>query len=223
MNHPRAILVLLAVFFGTISSPVNAQINLKSGYSLSFLHDDAVDYAIDRANALKTYGKEFHDLRWVHGFEAGLRFKAGIHALEVSYLGGYQRLRATFTNPAGGDDLTDKIKFDVHGASIGYQLSRDFFGAGFDLQYQWYVTRGELKSPDRGFKDSQGILAKQVYIMLILEGAGSSSMAIKPYYILPNKAYDATELNQFFGVKDGPEKDKWNRFGISIMFYNGAK
>jgi hypothetical protein len=223
MTFPKAILVLLAVFFGTISSPVNAQINLKTGYSISFLRDDAVDRAVLSFNEARDYLKEFKDLTWLHGFEAGLRFKSGIHAFEVSYLGGYKRLRANFTNPSGGDDLTDKIKFDVHGAGVGYQLSRDFLGAGIDLQYQWYVTRAELKSPDRNFKHTQQMWAKQVYLMLILEGAGNTSMVIKPYYIFPSKEYNAQPLQDFIEANGNTDKNKWNRFGVSVMFYNGAQ
>ena len=211
MNLPKAIVWLLAVFFG-LSSPVNAQLNLKTGYSISFLQDASVDHIIQAYSQGKTYSKNFKDLTWLHGFEAGLRWKTGVHALELTYLGGYQRLRATATNPSGGEDLTDKLKFNVHSAGIAYQISRDFIGAGFEMQRQWYITGAEVKQPDLNFKHTQAMWAKQVYLMFNFEGSGSVSMTIKPYYIFPSEAYDCLPLRDFLETNGSDlELNKWNR------------
>ena len=223
MNLPKAIVWLLAVFFG-LSSPVNAQLNLKTGYSISFLQDASVDHIIQAYSQGKTYSKNFKDLTWLHGFEAGLRWKTGVHALELTYLGGYQRLRATATNPSGGEDLTDKLKFNVHSAGIAYQISRDFIGAGFEMQRQWYITGAEVKQPDLNFKHTQAMWAKQVYLMFNFEGSGSVSMTIKPYYIFPSEAYDCLPLRDFLETNGSDlELNKWNRFGVTLLFYNGQQ
>lgn len=223
MNLPKAIVWLLAVFFG-LSSPVNAQLNLKTGYSISFLQDAAVNQLIHTYNQTKSFTRDFKDLKWLHGFEAGLRYKTGVHALEVTYLGAYQRLRATASNPAGGEDLTDKLKFNVHSAGLAYQISSGAFGAGFEIQRQWYVTGAERKQPDRNWKHTQGMWAKQVYLMLNFEGSGSVSMTIKPYYIFPSEAYDCIPLQEFLETNgDDPELNKWNRFGLTLLFYNGQQ
>ena len=223
MNLPKAIVWLLAVFFG-LSSPVNAQLNLKTGYSISFLDDASVVHIIQAYNQGSTYSKNFKDLKWLHGVEAGLRYKTGVHALELTYLGAYQSLRATATNPSGGDDLTDKLKFNVHSAGLAYQLSSGAFGIVFEMQRQWYITGAELKQPDRNWKHTQGMWAKQAYLMLNFEGSGNVSMTIKPYYIFPSEAYDCAPLQEFLETNGGNlELNKWNRFGVTLLFYNGQQ
>ena len=80
MTSPKAIAGLLAVFFGLFPSPNNAQVNLKTGYSISLVSDPAVNDIIGQYNQLHSYTKELKNLKWMHGFEAGLRYKSGPHA-----------------------------------------------------------------------------------------------------------------------------------------------
>jgi hypothetical protein len=221
MTSPIAMAVLLAVFFGLFSSPINAQINIKAGYSFSLVHDEAIDLLIEEVNQAGTYDRDYKNLRWVHGFDIGVRFKSGPHAFEIGYLGGYRHLVAHINNPAGGDDLKDKLIFDTESFGLGYQLSDDHFGIGAELQYQFYYTKAKLKLPEVSFKDVQEMWATKLYLMFILEGSGSVTAVIEPYYILPSKGYDPQPLQQFMETTINPSQNKWTRFGLSFLFYNG--
>lgn len=221
MTYPKAIAGLLAVFFGFISSPINAQFNLKTGYSISLVTDPTVNEIIDQYNQSHNYTRELKNLKWMHGFDAGIRYKAGPHALELSYMGAYRHFRGYFTNPNGGNEIYDKVGFDVHGAGLGYQLSDGFFGMGADLVYQWYITKSEIILPYRTFKEVQTMWAAKIYLMLILEGSSNVHFALQPYYVLPSSAYDSRPLQQFLETNVSTEQHKWTRWGISLLFYNG--
>lgn len=222
MTNPKAIAGLLAVFFGLFSSPNNAQVNVKTGYSISLVSDPAVNDILDQYNSFFNYTKELKNLKWMHGFEAGIRYKSGPHAFELSYMGAYRNFRGYFTNPNGGNDIYDKIGFDVHAGGLGYQVSDGFFGIGTDIQYQWYVTKGELILPYRTFKDVQTMWATKLYLMLTLQGSSNVHFVLEPYYVLPFDGYDARPLQQFLGTADvNYPRNKWDRWGISLLFYNG--
>jgi hypothetical protein len=220
-TFPMAIVGLLMVFFGLLTFPIIAQINIKAGYSFSLVHDEAIDQLIDEVNQAGSYDRDYKNLRWVHGFDAGVRFKSGPHALEISYLGGYRHLLARTNNPAGGSDFVDKLIFDTESFGFGYQLSDGNFGIGADLQYQWYYTKAKLTLPDRNFKNVQEMWATKLYLMLILEGSGSVTAVIEPYYILPTKGYNAQPLQEYLETTIHPSDNRWTRFGLSFLFYNG--
>src|SRR5688572_12168725 len=95
MSCPKAKIALLLAFFGCFSSPADAQINLKTGYNLSFLSVSSLDNMLSEYNDSKGYSSGFNNLRWLHGFEGGIRFKSGLQAIEVNYQGAYQALNAT--------------------------------------------------------------------------------------------------------------------------------
>lgn len=222
MTIPKAIAGLLAVLFGLFSSPTNAQINLKTGYSISLVSDPVVNDVIDQYNQSHHYTKELKNLKWMHGFEAGLRYKSGPHAFELSYMGAYRHFRGYFTNPNGGNDLYDKIGFDIHAGGLGYQLSDGFFGIGADLQYQWYVTKSELILPYRTFKEVQTMWATKIYMMLILEGSSNVHFVLEPYYVIPSGTYDSRPLQQFLETNVSQDQHRWDRWGITLLFYNGS-
>lgn len=221
MLRPKATLFLLSAFFGFFSSPADAQVNLKTGYNFSILSDPGVDQIIRSYNDLIGYSSGFGNLRWMHGFEAGLRFKSGFNALEFSYQGGYQSLKAEGKN---GDVIyTDKLRFAIHSLAVGYQASDRLWGLGTDLQYQFYKTKFTAGLPVEDFKNWQSMLALKFYLMLTLKGRKGVDMALQPYYVLPFKEYDPDPLAQYLNVEPITSHDRWHRFGISLLFYNGAK
>jgi hypothetical protein len=221
MTFPKAIPGLLTVFFGLFSLPITAQLNLKTGYSISLVSDPVVNHLIDEQNQANSYTKDLKQLEWMHGFDAGIRYKSGLHAFELTYGGAYRHLRGYLANPSGGNDLYDRVNFDVHSLGLGYQLAEGLFGLGAELQYQWYITKSELILPYESFKDVQTMWATKVYLMLILGGSGDISLVISPYYIIPGGTYDAQPLQQFLETTPEAKQNKWNRLGISFIFYNG--
>ena len=221
MNWLKAIPFLLLALFGCFSSPADAQINLKTGYNFSVVSNSSLDDIIDAYNAVRSYESGFGNFDWVHGFEAGLRLKSDMHALEFTYQGGYQTLKATY--PGMTETLTDRMKFGIHALALGYQVSDDIWGFGTDLQYQLYKTRFLPAEPGGDFKDVQNMLALKFYLMLTLKGGKGADMALQPYYILPFKGYDYKPLAERLQVDAPSATEKWTRFGITILFYNGQK
>lgn len=223
MDRPKAMNYLLVAFFGFISLPVNAQFNLKTGYNISYVSMPGLDEVVSSFNASQTYTKSFHQLNWMHGLEAGLRYKFGAGAFEATYQGSFQQLRAEGDIAGTKDIYTDRIKFGIHSAAIGYQISGPVIGFGTDLQYQWYRVKVIYGLTEDTHKDVQNILALKIYLMATLTGNKGVDIAIQPYWLMPFDEYDLAPLNHFLGQEGDPGTEKWARFGLTILFYNGEK
>jgi hypothetical protein len=223
MNRRKAFVFLLAAFFGFLSSPVNAQVNLKAGYNISFLSDPGMNQVIQAFEDKQSYTSSYNTFSWLHGFETGLRFKTGIHAFELTYQNGYQILKAKGEVNGTSVPYTDKIKLSVQTGAIGYYVTGEIFGMGADVQYQWYRTKVELAEPVNKFKEIQEMMGMKFYCVLTLEGSGGIDAALQPYFILPFDAYNHDPLSQFLNQEAGPEPKKWTRFGLTFLFYNGQK
>lgn len=214
---------LLAAFFGCFSLPGNAQFNLKTGYNISYISTPGLNDVISTYNASQTYNKSFPHLTWMHGIEAGLRYKFGAGAFEVTYQGAFQQLRAEDDIPGTKDTYSDRIKFGIHSAALGYQVAGQVFGFGTDLQYQWYRTKVIYGLTDESQREIQNMFALKVYLMATLKGNKGVDIALQPYWVSPFDEYDLSPLNHFLGQEGDPGSEKWTRFGLTILFYNGEK
>lgn len=214
---------MIAAFFGFLLPPVNAQVNLKAGYNISLVSDPGFNQVIEAFSVTQPYTAPFNKLSWMHGFEAGFRFKADVHAFELTYQNAYQPLKAKGDLSSGNDPYTDKIKMGIQTGAIGYQVTGEVFGLGTDLQYQWYTSKVELDGAPEKFKHVQKMLALKCYLMFTLKGSGGIDAALQPYFVLPFDTYDLDPLSQFLNQEAGPSGKKWIRFGLSVLFYNGNK
>ncbi len=73
------------------------------------------------------------------------------------------------------------------------------------------------------YKNIQNMFALKFYFMFTFKGRQGVDMALQPYYILPFNEYDARPLAQQLHVEPSPANDRWKRFGLTILFYNGEK
>ncbi len=222
MRCRKAISILLLAFFGCFSSPSDAQINLKTGYNFSILSNPGLNDAISFFNTSQGYTTPFQRINWMHGIEGGIRFKSGLHGFELTYQGAYKGTKATGQN--GDITYTDRLKFATHSLAGGYQVSDRLFGIGTDLQYQLYKTKLTPGQSGAPFKNGQNMFALKFYVMLTLKGGKGVDMAIQPYYVHPFKDYNLQPLKDYFSVEPfSPPNERWNRLGLTILFYNGEK
>ncbi len=217
---PKAIPILLWAFFGCFSSPAYAQVNLKTGYNFSILSTDGLDELIASINDSRSYEDPFSSIKWLHGLEAGLRWKGGPSALEITYQASYKSTKASGLN--GTEPYDDVFKLFLHSAAIGYQYADGLFGFGTDVQYQYYRTKFTSGLDARTFLYEQKMPALKFYLMLTLRGGKGVDMAVQPYYVLPFKEYDLETLAQDLQAEASSNR-KLSRFGVTILFYNGKK
>ena len=214
--------VVLLLFIFPEFSDVQAQVNLKAGYNFSMMSDPGLNQVISTFTENQSYDRGFKKVSWLHGLEAGIRFKADIHAFELTYQSAYQALSANGTLQPESVTYTDKINMSVNSISGGYQLAGDFVGGGLDLQYQRYNARVRLEGQDE-FRNTQEMWGLKFYMMLTLEGSGNIDAAVQPYVVVPFGLYETDPLSLYLNQEPGPEGKKWMRVGFTLVFYNGGK
>lgn len=223
MNCSRAMVFLLLGFFSFLSSPAYTQINLKTGYNFSLVSYPGLDRLISAFNASQPYSSPFHDLRWLQGFEAGVRLKKDIHALEVTYQGASRTMKASGINSGTSETYTDHLVYSIHSGAIGYQLGSGSFGFGTDLQYQLYKIKYKAGLTKDVFKTTQHRMAFKIYAMFTFSGSESTDFVIQPYVVLPMKEYDLFPLSAILNTELNSKQEKWIRYGVTLLFYNGRK
>jgi len=223
MNRKKTLVFFVATFIVFLAPLIKAQVNLKAGYNISFLSDPGMNEVIQTFEDQQDYTSGYDKLSWLHGFETGVRIKSGVSAIELTYQNGYQQLKAKGELNGGSMPYVEKIKISIQSAGFGYYASGELIGLGADIQYQWYRTKVELAEPDLEFKDIQEMWGMKIYGVLTLRGSGGIDAALQPYFILPFGKYDHDPLSLFLNQEAGPEAKKWNRFGLTFLFYNGDK
>jgi hypothetical protein len=223
MDCLRAFSFLLLLFFGFLSSPANAQINLKTGYSFSVLSTPALHRVVSSFNQSQSYISHFHDLDWMHGFEAGLRLKGGVHALELTYQGASKSFKATGLIPGSINKYTDNLRYSANSLAVGYQLTNGTLGIGTDLLFQFYKVKYVEGLTKHSFSNMQHMTAFKFYLMVTFKGDTGIDFALQPFVILPSKAYDLQPLADILHTEAGTGEEKWIRYGLTISFYNGKK
>ena len=223
MHTQKRNILSLAVIWSLCLLPLAAQVNLKAGYNFSLVSDPGLNSVIDQYNSTQTYTRSFGHFSWAHGLEAGLRFKADVHAFELAYMGAYEVIKAQGDLSGGAGTYTDKLRFSINSASFGYNVSGEVFGVGADVQYQWYRSRAELTARDQDFNHVQNMWAMKFYMQFTLHGQNAIDAVLQPYYVLPFDYYDLEPLSQYLNQEPGPAGDKWTRIGLSMLFYNGRR
>lgn len=223
MDCRRAIFFLLLAFFGFSPPPAYAQFNLKTGYNFSILSNPELDRIVSSFSESQSYTSPFNDLRWVHGFEFGIRLKGGIHALELTYQGVSKTLKAKGDIPGSMDKYTDHLTFSIQSGAFGYQIGNRTFGLGTDLQYQMYNVKFDEGQTKASVKANQHMMAYKFYLMLTLHGNTGVDFSFQPYMVLPAKYYDLAPLSQILNTEVETGRDKWIRYGLTVLFYNGEK
>ncbi|MEO6131575.1 MAG: hypothetical protein ABIQ02_06990 [Saprospiraceae bacterium] len=223
MRHPRAIVFLLLVFFGIFSPPAYAQFNLKTGYNFSIVSSPGINRIVSDFNTSQSFSKPFRELHWLHGFEGGVRYKRGFHAVELTYQGAGKSFRATGLEPGAASKYTDKIKYSIQSAAFGYQLGQGLFGFGTDLQYQWYKFAYKSGISDEELKNIQHMTAFKFYLILNVQGNEGIDFAFQPYLVLPSKYFDLEPVSEILDTESVVKREKWIRYGLTMVFYNGEK
>ncbi len=220
MNRVKTLGFLCAAFFGFASSPVNAQLSLKTGYDISLVTDPGLNQVVSLFSSSQPYKKPFPRLTWMHGFATGLRYKSEDQAVELNYDILFQKLKARVDSTETVPAYTDKILLSVQSIGLGYQYTGDVIGFGTELQYQWYSTKVDLDQASAPYRHIQDMLSMKVYLMITLSGGGPVDAALQPYFLFPFENYDLDPLSMYLNQETGYEEKKWTRFGLSVLFYN---
>lgn len=220
---------LLIIILSTVSQGLNAQINIKVGYSIGFLQSKVSDEILKEFNTRNDWlgnEGEFGNWRSIHGLSMGLLYRSRIFGIEISYNNKLNKIEARGNDPLLNSRFEGDIQFKVNSLSAAYELYiGETLGIGASLDWTTFKASYEINNDnnvDQLIK--QDGLSSHFYGIINLSGNEIISLAIKPFIQVPWVDWDFTNLDRALNPNGSSIQNHEERvinFGFSIIFYNG--
>lgn len=207
---------------------MQAQINLKVGYTGSYAEMEIADQIFDRINANSPdRTKDLGNIRIRHGMELGLRYTIGVFAIDAGV--------SSMTGSTDGENLT--LSTGVIGNAM-YRSSLTNYFVGLENQFGFFGYGGNIgylnlkyKTDINGGSDlttiyNERILASKFYLNLEAKGDGIA-FAIRPYVMVPWEPYNLEAVESNYNENITMPSSNYSQesmiFGISVLFFNGPQ
>lgn len=216
----------IIAFFLTIAFSLDAQINIKVGYTLDFNSSSVVNNIQNAYNRKNTWlSKEFRNANISNGIVLGVRYKFENIALDI----GVERVTASRTsegiNPENRSNTTD-LFYRFNRVFAGLEVFNDYIGLGANLTYEQFQIRSELNNSNfRQKLLTSGDWGNKVYLIIPLPGNNNMGLSIQPYAQIPWTGSSVFGLQQFLGNPSNLNsfRQRNTHFGISLIIYNGKQ
>ena len=212
------------IFLLTISTSLNAQLNLKVGYEMIFFKPEGTKAIIDAFNSQSPWlDEKFDAIKYLHGFHTGLRYQAKPLAWEASYSKRFRVSKATGDDPDFGLGTTRKISYNVELISFAQEIQIGNFGLGASLDYNWVNVSTEIVDEDNTLLEiKDNSFSSQFHIVFHVPKAGFTSLSIQPYVQIYWSEFDVSALGRELNVDVGNNtNDNLSQFGVKFILYNG--
>lgn len=221
-------LLLTSLFFSFTN--LQAQLNIKVGYGLSYVNPDVShritdQYNTEQAEDLTQSFKEWH---FLHGMTAGLRYRVRDIGLEATWTNKYSTIRSAGED-ATGTDISRDLFFRIGSYGIGLETYiTEEIGVGVSFDVENYRIRTDVASVDNRFTIlSQWAYGSHFNMSFNLSGSDLLTLSIKPFVHIPWSSVDLSKLQVEVNNVD-PEtvntndyNERFINFGIQFIFYNG--
>ena len=208
-------------------SPVNfvqAQVNMKIGYNLTFPDLSVNNQILSAYNPADSEVVDpFGSLGFMHGIQLGIRYRWSNMAAELGWEN-LSRDRTALSYRASSDSFTDRqYNYGFTGFSFGLDNYFDKFGIGSMLLYQKMGISRSIGNNDLSLVDEKNWALRFQFIIQVQQSS-MVSLQLKPYYQFALSTYNlaplASDLNvtRLSNLGESP-----SFFGISLVFYNGRQ
>ena len=222
-------ILFIFLFIGLFNTNAHSQINVKVGYSLSFLQSKVNDEIIEEFNTRNDFlGKDgsFNKWRSAHGLSLGLYYRSRIFGFELSYNNKINKVEARGSDPLTNGRFERDIQYKINSLSAAYELFvSEGLGLGASLDWTTFKMNYEVNNDNNNeLLTKQEGLSSNFYVVLNLPGNEIISLAIKPFVQIPWTSWDFKPLDETLnpnGSSITNHKERVLNFGIQFVFYNG--
>jgi len=226
-NYYRIILCTFAIGF-FFYFPLYSQINIKTGYSISYLNPEVNNTILADFNETNEdwLDNTFNDRHWFNGLHLGIRYKVDdIVGIELGWVTQFGKTLAEGVEPVSEEGYYRKLNYSLNQFSFGLEpMATEFLGFGASIDYNLFAinSRDEPRSSKvKIVRD--GNWSSHFFITYYTRSNNGIALGIRPFVRVPWTEVDYTGLPEDLEVSapDGGNKDKNLHFGLSILFFNG--
>jgi hypothetical protein len=216
----RHLIPVLCLFY----VPLSAQFNLSAGYSFSFMDAPTHDAIIEahQSSLEESYNERLNTLDILHGLDLGFEYRWESVAIEAGWR--IKRNRQEGSGALSGVPFSNKLR---HSNGSFYTGLVQYFGwlrLAATVDYNYVRNHVEFEEPniETVFKtDSWG---SHFSLGAVLKGSGSVSLVLAPFIQKSWTDFDLAPLREALtGETNGPVREGYLIYGITIMFLNGPR
>jgi hypothetical protein len=218
--------LLWSIFLLLLTVVVQAQLNIKVGYTGGYATADEINDIINRFNDERPFlEKKLNEMHLMSGLDLGVRYRVGSAALELFWTNGTAESEAFGTN--NGSPFSERLLTSLRSYGIGLDNFIGDFGFGAALISRRLKMQTDITgfNSDRQLFTSTG-LASRFHLFFQVKSR-SVSLTIKPYYEFPWDKLNVSGLErEYFPSSTTPVENfdtDMSMFGISFLFYNGPQ
>jgi hypothetical protein len=219
-------LVLFCLLF---SLKAFSQLNIKIGYSASYINSDINNKIFDSYNEARPWlESNFENLHFLHGIQLGFRYKINVAAIEFTWENVTRSRNALGEDPSNGVFFEKELFYGMNTFSLGLQNNFGTFGYGATIDSRIVKVKTNIGTSDqkREIVNESGISSK-FYISLNFQSGDFVAMSLQPYIQVPWKDINLFGIENELIENTMNTRDQFDEnlmtFGITIVFYNGQQ
>ncbi len=212
---------LLHIFiFLFVQNQVFAQFNFQVGYQYSWSQLGQLNDLITEQNKNHPeFSRSLNSLHGLHGIYFGLRQQINSLAIVGSWSNDINK-NYSLTNSV--DEIKVEYFYKKQRISLGFETARRLFALGTTLDLYLLSIKNRITGND----DKQDILKQRrfgntIYGQFDFPLSERMGLLIRLSYLFPWKEYDLDPIQKHFKTTNSNTKEKFNQFGISLVFSNG--
>ncbi len=219
-------LILFSLLLVPIS--IQAQINLKTGYSISYANPNIVNDILDGFNQTNDdwLDKSFKSMHIMHGMDVGMRYKTyDVVGIELGWSNKFSKSIAEGIDPVNNESYYRKLNYNQNQFMFGLEsLVNNRWGFGASIDYNLVnvkLKRATGSSKSKIVKDNNW--SSHFFITYHTKPGNGVSLGIRPFVIIPWTKIDYRDLSNELNETNSTEKleGDFPFFGIAFLFFNG--
>jgi hypothetical protein len=223
MQSLKGIGIFFLLFF--LSNGINAQLNIKAGYSGSYTDPIINNGILQDFNAERPWlDKKFDDVQFLSGLVLGARYRFDFVAVDVSWYGRFKRVRAEGIDPTLSTNFERRLNYNFNAYSFGIE---NFIGS-FSLGGSIDISKMDIRTKKTGRDDRFSVVnqwgtGSHFFVSYNLETT-QLQFSVRPYIQIPWTNVDLTPLAEELEVStSGSLDENFMNFGIMFIFFNGPQ
>ncbi len=206
-----------------------AQSNIKVGYNGAYPQLSQVDELLTLYGAQNAeVESNFETPRFMHGIELGYRYTWSNLGIELGWTNLSNSSTAIHLDAATQETYDRELDFSFNSYGIGLQNLFGSVGYGANFSYNRLKIKSNIgTSSEKADVLKDNFYGSRFYLMWNAYGSGNVSLSLQPYFQVSWSEADLSDLSQSLLGNTNPPDGDLNEspvlFGLSLVFYNGAK
>ena len=217
------------LFFICFALNLEAQFSLKVGYNFGKTNPSIANGIIERYNETNDFfADELEEIKWMSGFDLGVRVRNEFVAAELSWGNKYNRQFAEGTDPLTDDDYFREVFLRFGSYSFGLESFIGQFGFGSTID----LNRASVRTRDTNERKKYKVVAEtgfssHFFLSYHFEASETTSFSLRPYIQVPWKGVNLYNLEQELNPEfastaiEDDYNERFLNFGIQVLFFNG--